>query len=154
MQPFAEPIRGTHVQRSPLIKDEPPCAAGTSRINLASISFLISFKDAGGSRTRLELLCRQSPCRLASASQTGQSGEATDQRRSVRVLWSLASGLLPIQCPRQELNLVLDLRRVGCESGTPRGQIRGDQASPRSFSSDTYRSGSACLTASFGSSLP
>ena len=58
------------------------------------------------------------------------------------------------QCPRQELNLVLDLRRVACESGTPQGQTRGDQASPRSFSSDTYRPGSACLTASFGSSLP
>jgi hypothetical protein len=44
----AEPIHGTHVQQSPLIKDEPRCAAGTGRINLASISFLISFKDAGG----------------------------------------------------------------------------------------------------------
>ncbi len=27
------------------------------------------------------------------------------------------------QCPRQELNLVLDLRRVACESGTLQGQI-------------------------------
>ena len=28
-----------------------------------------------------------------------------------------------LQRPRQELNLVLDLRRVVCESGTPRGQL-------------------------------
>ena len=27
----------------------------------------------------------------------------------------------PNECPRQELNLVLDLRRVVCWSGTPRG---------------------------------
>ena len=27
------------------------------------------------------------------------------------------------QCPRQELNLVLDLRRVVCESGTPQGRF-------------------------------
>jgi len=66
----------------------------------------------------------------------------------------LQSQSIEHQCPRQELNLVLDLRRVACESGTPRGQMRGDQASLRSFSSDTYRPGSACLTASFGSSLP
>ncbi len=32
-------------------------------------------------------------------------------------------------CPRQELNLVLDLRRVVCESGTPRG--RRDFSIPR-----------------------
>jgi len=31
-----------------------------------------------------------------------------------------------IKCPRQELNLVLDLRRVGCESGTPRGLNCGE----------------------------
>src|SRR5580704_11811489 len=30
------------------------------------------------------------------------------------------------QCPRQELNLVLDLRRVVCESGTPQGLICGE----------------------------
>jgi hypothetical protein len=45
----------------------------------------------------LELLCRQSPCRLAPASE--------------------------IKCPRQELNLAFDLRRVACESATLRGPI-------------------------------
>ena len=44
----------------------------------------------------MELLCRQSPCRLAPASE--------------------------IKCPRQELNLAFDLRRVACESTTLRGQ--------------------------------
>lgn len=34
------------------------------------------------------------------------------------------------QCPRQELNLVLDLRRVVCESGTPQGPLLFS-ASPR-----------------------
>ena len=51
----------------------------------------------------MKLLCRQSPCRLASASN---------------------------KCPRQELNLVLDLRRVVCESGTPQGPFCFS-ASPR-----------------------
>ena len=45
----------------------------------------------------LELLCRQPPCRLAPASSC--------------------------QCPRQESNLVFDLRRVACKSATLRGRV-------------------------------
>ena len=33
------------------------------------------------------------------------------------------SSVESIKCPRQELNLAFDLRRVACESGTLRGQI-------------------------------
>jgi hypothetical protein len=54
-------------------------------------------RDAGGSRTRLKPLCRRLPGRLAPA--------------------SFAS---PIKCPRQESNLVFDLRRVACIRHTPR----------------------------------
>ena len=50
-----------------------------------------SVKDAGGSRTHFRLLCRQPPCRLAPAS---------------------------VKCPRQESNLVYELRGLACESGT------------------------------------
>ena len=53
-------------------------------------------RDAGGSRTHSKLLCRQPPYRLAPAS---------------------------CQCPYQESNLVLDLRRVACESNTLQGQF-------------------------------
>ena len=54
-------------------------------------------KDAGGSRTHGKLLCRQLPDRLASASRCR------------------------FQCPRQESNLGLDLRRVACKlHHTPR----------------------------------
>ena len=41
-----------------------------------------------------------------------------------------SSGEQNNKCPRQELNLVLDLRRVVCESGTPQGRFFS--ASPRS----------------------
>ena len=68
--------------------DVKPC------LNLLSISF----KRRRWESNPLELLCRQSPCRLAPASQS-------------------------IKCPRQESNLVFDLRRVACESGTLRGQF-------------------------------
>jgi hypothetical protein len=47
-------------------------------------------RDAGGSRTHFKLLCRQLPCRLAPAS-------------------------INKRCPRQESNLVFDLRRVACD---------------------------------------
>ena len=67
---------------------------------------VVSLRDAGGSRTHFKLLCRQPPCRLAPA--------------SIR------------KCPRQESNLVFDLRRVACESGTPRGQRLSFSTSPRS----------------------
>jgi hypothetical protein len=56
----------------------------------------------------LKLLCRQPPCRLAPAS---------------------------FKCPRQESDLVLDLRGVACESGTPRGQCVHVSTSPRSRTS-------------------
>ena len=62
-------------------------------------------RDAGGSRTHFKLLCRQPPGRLAPASS---------------------------KCPRQESNLVFDLRRVACESGTPRGQCLSFSTPPRS----------------------
>ena len=45
----------------------------------------------------MKLLCRQPPCRLAPAP--------------------------VIQCPRQELNLVFDLRTVACKSATLRGHV-------------------------------
>ena len=52
-------------------------------------------RGAGGSRTHFKLLCRQPPCRLAPAP--------------------------CCQCPRQESNLSLDLRRVVCKiHHTPR----------------------------------
>ena len=40
-----------------------------------------------------------------------------------------------VKCPRQESNLVFDLRRVACESGTPRGQCFYASTSPRSRTS-------------------
>ncbi len=46
-------------------------------------------RSAGGSRTHLKPLCRRLPCRLAPAPSC--------------------------QCPRQESNLILDLRRVACD---------------------------------------
>ncbi len=52
-------------------------------------------KDADRNRTCFLLLCRQQPNRLAPASR---------------------------KCSRQESDLVLDLREVACESGTPRRQ--------------------------------
>ena len=52
-------------------------------------------RGAGGSRTHFKLLCRQPPCRLAPAP--------------------------GCQCPRQESNLVFDLRMVACKSPTLRG---------------------------------
>ena len=54
-------------------------------------------RGAGGSRTHLKLLCRQPPCRLAPAPS--------------------------YQCPRQESNLVFDLRTVACKSATLRGRV-------------------------------
>ena len=55
----------------------------------------LAIRDAGGSRTHFGPGCSRPPRREASASS---------------------------QCPRQESNLALDLRRIGCASATPRGR--------------------------------
>lgn len=52
--------------------------------------------SAGGTRTQFQLLCRQPPGHQVPAS---------------------------VKCPRQELNLIYELRGLACESGTLQGQI-------------------------------
>jgi hypothetical protein len=84
-------MSGTHEpdpqDRVPVSGD--PCAAGRAATTEASFP-----KNAGGSRTHYKPLCRRPPHRLAPALDAFQE--------------------FP-KCPRQDSNLVLDLRRVACD---------------------------------------
>ena len=71
--------------RVALVGFEPPTPGFQSMYSEPAVGLL---RGAGGSRTRFKPLCGRSPCRLAPAPSC--------------------------QCPRQELNLVFDLRTVAC----------------------------------------
>jgi hypothetical protein len=77
------------------------CHSASSSRSIANIisAFRLVPKDAGGSRTHFN---RVAAGRLA--------------------VWLQRRG---VECPRQELNLILDLRRVVCESVTLRGLDHG-----------------------------
>ncbi len=66
-----------------------PCAAGRADTTEASLK-----RNAGGSRTHYKPLCRRPPYRLAPALDAFQRSQ---------------------KCPRQDSDLVLDLRRVACD---------------------------------------
>jgi hypothetical protein len=66
-----------------------PCAAGRAGTTEASLK-----RNAGGSRTHYQPLCRRPPHRLAPVLDAFQEFQ---------------------KCPRQDSNLVLDLRRVACD---------------------------------------
>ena len=72
----------------------------------------------------LKLLCRQQPNRLAPASNfISDFGLWIADYKSQFSIRNPKFAIRNCQCPRQESDLVLDLRGVACESGTPRGRI-------------------------------
>src|SRR5262249_32878736 len=82
-------------------------------------------RDAGGSRTRLGLLCRQPPDRLAPASGhfgfwISNFGFTCAMSRRLSSYPKSKNPRSKMDRPRQESNLVYDLRRVACLRHTPR----------------------------------
>jgi hypothetical protein len=86
-----EPMSGTHEPdpRDRVPVSGGPCAAGRADTTEASLK-----RNAGGSRTHYKPLCRRPPYRLAPALDAFQRSQ---------------------KCPRQDSDLVLDLRRVACD---------------------------------------
>src|SRR5262249_19729266 len=84
-------------------------------------------RDAGGSRTHVKQFCGLPPCRLATASPSVCHAFAafnllteSNRKRAAKACPPGCSKSEVKKCPRQELNLVYDLRRVACRHHTPR----------------------------------
>ena len=86
-------------------------------------------RDAGGSRTHFRPGCNRPPGRLAPASLNvvGKTGTGSEVFRGACPRFSNDKRT----CPRQESNLVRDVRSVACDSSTPRGRIERNPRSGR-----------------------